>query len=193
MAKVAVVGPERARAVSAVAGLTGSADLRAYVDGAGHAIHLHLASLGAGEALRVGAMPGDCAAYVWQGEVLAGPKGKGVALDTGSSAIVERGGALELTGGQAGAKVLLFSATEASDSAGGHVHLLPAADVPRMAAEAGSSGVSGGLHADSACPTCTVAAVLNRQRNHHWAWQRFTNRQRRWARCCGDRPAHTGC
>ena len=152
MAKVAVVGPERARAVSAVAGLTGSADLRAYVDGAGDSVHLHLASLGAGEALRVGAMPGDCAAYIWQGDVVAG----GVALAAGSSAIVERGGALELTGGQAGAKVLLFSATEASDSAGGHVHLLPAADVPRMAPEAGSSGVSGGLHADSACPSCAV-------------------------------------
>ena len=158
MAKVAVVGPERARAVDAVAGLAGSGKLRAYVDGAGNSVHLHLASLGAGEALRVGAMPGDCAAYVWQGDVLAG----GVALAMGSSAIVEQGGELELTGGAAGAQVLLFSGAEASGAGGatvgggGHVHLLPSADVPRMAPEPGASGVSGGLHADSACPTCAV-------------------------------------
>lgn len=156
MAKVAVVGPERARAVDAVAGLgwpkAGSTALKAYVDGPSNSVHLHLASLGAGEALRVGALPGDCAAYVWQGDVLAA----GVALASGSSAIVERGGGLALTGGEAGALVLLFSAAAPSDAAGGHVHLLPAADVPRMAAEAGASGVSGGLHADSACETCTV-------------------------------------
>ena len=152
MAKVTVVGPERARAVSAVAGLSGSAALQAYVDGAGHSIHLHLATLGAGEALRVGDLAGDCAAYVWRGEVSAG----GAALAAGSSAIVERGAALDMTGGDAGAQVLLFSAAAPSDEAGGHVHLLPAASVPRMAAEAGASGVSGGLHADSACPTCAV-------------------------------------
>ena len=167
MAKVAVVGPERARAVSAVAGLGGNGALRAYVDGAGNPIHLHLAELGPGENLHVGPLAGDCAAYVWQGDVEAGPKGKGVALAAGSSAIVERGGALELTGGLGGAQVLLFSAVEGSDGAGagdgaanvqkgGHVHLLPAARVPRMAPEPGSAGVSGGLHADSACPSCTV-------------------------------------
>ena len=157
MAKVTVVGPERARAVASVAGMAwageGSAELRAYVDGAGQPIHLHLAQLGAGETLRVGPLKGDCATYVWQGEVVAG----GVALAEGSSAIVERGAELELSGeGQ----VLLFSSVESSGAAkvqgGGHVHLLPAADVPRMAAEAGSSGVSGGLHADSACESCAV-------------------------------------
>jgi hypothetical protein len=79
-----------------------------------------------------------------------------VALDTGSSAIVERGAELALTGGEAGAQVLLFSGAEAGSGGGGHVHLLPVADVPRMAAEAGSRGVSGGLHADSDCPTCAV-------------------------------------
>ena len=152
MAKVAVVGPERARAVSAVAGLAGDAALRAYVDGAGNSIHLHLAGLGAGEALRVGPLAGDCAAYVWQGAVSAG----GVALETGSSAIVERGGTLALTGADGGAQVLLFSGAEAGDAAGGQVHLLPAGQVPRMAPEPGSAGVSGGLHADSACPSCTV-------------------------------------
>ena len=162
MAKVAVVGPERARAVSAVRGLVGAAELRCYVDGAGDSIHLHLARLGAGETLRVGALVGDCAAYVWHGEVAAGPKGKGAALAAGSSAIVERGAVLELTGAGEGAQVLLFAAAAAASegaanvTGGGHVHLLPVAQVPRMAPEAGASGVSGGLHADSACPTCTV-------------------------------------
>ena len=105
--------------------------------------------------MRIGPLAGDCAVYVWQGEVLAGPKGKGVALGQGSSAIVERGGELEICGeGQ----VLLFSGAGDSASArvGAKVHLLPASRVPRILAEPGSGGVSGGLHADSACPTCTV-------------------------------------
>ena len=91
MAKVAVVGPERAREVASVAGQAGTGKLRAYVDGAGNSIHLHLAELGAGESVTVGPMAGDCAAYVWQGAVSAG----GAALDMGSSAIVERGAVLE--------------------------------------------------------------------------------------------------
>ena len=135
MAKVAVVGPERARAVSAVAGLGGNGALRAYVDGAGNPIHLHLAELGPGENLHVGPLAGDCAAYVWQGDVEAGPKGKGVALAAGSSAIIERGGALELVGGEGGAQALLFTGGGAADGSGGSVHLLPAARVPRMEPE----------------------------------------------------------
>ena len=138
MAKVAVVGPERAREVASVAGQAGTGKLRAYVDGAGNSIHLHLAELGAGESVTVGPMAGDCAAYVWQGAVSAG----GAALDMGSSAIVERGAVLELIGGVAGAQVLLFSGTGAEAGEGGHVHLLPVDRVPRMAPEAGSSGVS---------------------------------------------------
>ena len=83
-----------------------------------------------------------------------------MALAAGSSAIVERGASQEIGGAVEGAQVLLFSAApgsgEGNRQRGGHVHLLPAADVPRLAAEAGSSGVSGGLHADSACETCAV-------------------------------------
>lgn len=160
MAKVSVVGPDRARARAAglVAGVAGSAALRTYLDGAGHSIHVHLAEIGAGETLRLGPMAGDCAAYVWRGDVVAG----GVALAAGSSAIVERGAVVEL-GGAGGAQVLLFCGTGsgAGEGAGAareqaQVHLLPTGRVPRMAAEPGSSGVSGGLHADAACPGCAV-------------------------------------
>ena len=175
MAKVSVLGPERARAVAQVQGLEagspeaggrgGGASLRAYVDGAGQSILLHQAAIAPGASLRIAPEAGDAAAYVWRGAVVAG----GVALAAGSSAVVERGGAVTLAvpaeAAQA-AQVLVFAGTGAARAdtdagaggagGGAQVHLLPAAQVPRMAPEPGSSGVSGGLHADSACPTCSV-------------------------------------
>jgi hypothetical protein len=157
MAKVTVVRPERARAAAQVAGVDGNAALRTYLDGAGHSLHLHLAQIAAGETLRLGPLAGDLAAYVWQGDVIAG----GLALAAGSSAIAERGAVLELCGaeGDGAAQVVLFCGAGGNAGAAreqARVHLLPVDRVPRMPAEPGSGGVSGGLHADADCPTCAV-------------------------------------
>ncbi len=158
MAKVSVMTREKARGGVAPAGFAGSATAEAYFAGAKDPIHLHLCRLAPGAALAIGPAATDCALFVWQGEVRAG----GAALPAGSSAIVEHGAALAVTGGGAGeALVLCFAAAAppARPRAGGQVHLLPAGRVPRMLAEAGASGasgVSGGLHADSGCETCAV-------------------------------------
>lgn len=124
----------------------------AYFDSASDPIHLHLHSLKPGERLAIGPIASDCAAYVWQGAVMAGD----VELAAGSSAIVGRGTTLELTGtGGEEALVLCFAGSADKDGTG-TVRLLPAARVPRMAAEPGASGVSGGLHADSDWPGSAV-------------------------------------
>ena len=153
VARVSVITPERAMASDLPPGLAGTGRAEAYCAGPGRPIHLHLARLASQEKLVIGPMAGDCAAYVWQGEVAAG----GTGLGAGSSMIVEHGARLSLTGaGPGDALVLCFAGTAPATKPGGTVHLLPAAQVPRMAAEPGSSGVSGGLHADSACPGCTA-------------------------------------
>lgn len=155
MAKVAVRSLDRARAGPLAQGFAGTACGHAYFDGAGDVIHLHLHRLAAGEALTIGPKPNDCAAFVWQGAVTAG----GVELAAGSSAMVGQGTSLELAGaGGAEALVLCFAGAAVPDEPRepGTVRLLPAAMVPRMAAEPGASGVSGGLHADSDWPGSTV-------------------------------------
>ena len=155
MARVAVVTPEKAMASALPAGFAGTGRAGAYCAGPGKPIHLHLVRLAPQEHLTIGPLSNDCAVYVWQGEVTV----RGTGLAAGSSAIVERGACLTLTGAGPGeAQVLCFAGAEASPAPrpGGAVHLLPAAMVPRMAAEPGASGVSGALHADSACPGCTA-------------------------------------
>ena len=155
MAKVAVRSLDRARAGPLAQGFAGTACGHAYFDGDRDPIHLHLHRLAAGESLAIGPMPSDCAAYVWQGAIRAG----GVELAAGSSAIAGRGAFLELVGsGSEEALVLCFAGSYAPDNPGaqGAIRLLPAARVPRMAAEPGASGVSGGLHADSDWPGSTV-------------------------------------
>ena len=139
MAKVAVRLREQAR---------GSA----YFDGAGDPIHLHLNILKPGEQLVIGPMASDCAAYVWQGAVMAGA----VHLAAGSSAVVGRGTSLELTGAGGEDTLVLCFAGSAEQDGLGAVRLLPAERVPRMTAEPGASGVSGGLHADSDWPGSAV-------------------------------------
>ena len=135
MAKVAVRLREQAR---------GSA----YFDSAGDPIHLHLHSLQPGERLVISPIASDCAAYVWRGAVVAG----GVGLSAGSSAVVGRGTSLELAGAGGEEALVLCFAGSADKGGLGTVRLLPAERVPRMAAEPGASGVSGGLHADSDWP-----------------------------------------
>ena len=144
MARVAVRLREQARGT-------------AYFDGAGDPIHLHLHSLQPAERLVISPMANDCSVYVWQGAVVAG----GVDLAAGSSAVVGRGASLEVTGlelaGAGGEEALVLCFAGSADKDGlGTVRLLPAARVPRMAAEPGASGVSGGLHADSDWPDSTV-------------------------------------
>ena len=139
MARVAVRSREQVRGA-------------AYFDGAGDPIHLHLHCLKPGESLVLNPGANDCAAYIWQGSVEAG----GVELATGSSAIVGRGTSLALTGtGSQGAQVLCFAGSAEQDGLG-TVRLLPTERVPRMAAQPGASGVSGGLHANSDWPGSTV-------------------------------------
>lgn len=155
MPKVAIVTPDKRRAANDTSGLTGSARLSAYLAGEKDPIHLHLARLAPGESLHIGPLDADGVAYVWQGAVAAGA----AQLAAGSSAIVERGAQLELTGaGPQEAAVLIFagSAAAAHGRSGGHVHLLPAENVPRAEALPGSLGVGGGIHADGQCDTCEV-------------------------------------
>ncbi len=139
MAKVAVRSQEQARG-------------GAYFGGAGDPIHLHLHSLKPGEQLAIAPKANDCAAYIWQGSAIAG----GVELAAGSSAIVGRGTVLEMIATGSGETLVLCFAGSADQDGNGILRLLPAARVPRMAAEPGTSGVSGGLHADSDWPGSTV-------------------------------------
>jgi hypothetical protein len=158
MAKVSVVARERARAAPLPPGFAGKAAALAYVDGPAP-IHLHLIDLPAAGALTIGPLAGDCAVYLWDGAVTVGDR----KLPAGSSMIVEHGARLALSGAGAGACLLCFAGTTPPPGkAGGAVHLLPAAAVPRLASEPGASGVSGGLHADADCPTCAVWLHENR-------------------------------
>lgn len=148
MAKVSV----RTRDQALAQGPTGTAGCHAYFAGVRDPIHLRLYSLEPGEATKIEPRASDCAAYVWQGAVTAG----GTELVTGSSAIVGRGTSLVLTGAGSDAALVLCFAGSAVQDGVGTVRLLPAAHVPRMAAEPGTSGVSGGLHADSDWPGSAV-------------------------------------
>ena len=142
MPRVSIVTPDKVNAQSG-----------AYFSGEKDPIHLHRAHLAAGETLHIKRQAADCVLYVWQGEVSAG----GVQLAAGSSAIVEAGAVLALTG-VAEAVVLSFAAAQPATHGrgGGHVHLLPANRVPRAEVLAGSQGVGGGIHSDGQCATCEV-------------------------------------
>lgn len=114
----------------------------------------HAVPCGAGIAWRESAR--GHAIYVWSGEVIAG----GLLLDAGSCVIVEHGASVDLRAGADGAELLVFNATAACATApqgeGGHVHLLPSADVPRVERLSGSAVAGGALFADSRCPTCAL-------------------------------------
>ncbi len=154
MPKVSIGTPYKARSVAGVEGFAGAAATRAYFDGARDPLHLHLHDLAPCHKLTIGPMAADCAAYVWSGGIAAG----GRELAAGSSLIVERGAAIEVTCCAAPTQLLTFAAAHApaSPRAGGHVHLLPAERVPRLDKLGGPGPAGGGIHADSACPTCEV-------------------------------------
>jgi hypothetical protein len=152
MAKVTVVTPDKAMQCSLPAGFSGTARSIAYLDGPRDPLHLHCHPVGPGETLYVGPRAIDCLAYVWTGAVNAG----GHSLAAGSSLVVEHGASLAVCGGDDGAKMLVFTASAEPESqrAGGHVHLLPIDNVSRVPVMI--PGVAGGLHFDSACPTCEL-------------------------------------
>jgi hypothetical protein len=154
MPKVSVVTPDKAQAGQAPAGFSGLPGALAYFDDTRSPLHLHLHRIAPGEALTIGPMATDCVAYVWHGALEAG----GWALAPGSSLIVEHGQTLAVQGGETPAELLTFHAAEPSGDhrAGGNVHLLPRERVPFRADMGGGSGVGGGMHADSSCPTSAV-------------------------------------
>ena len=160
MAKVSIAALDKATPVSCPDGMSGCGDTRAFFAGDGHPLHLHLHRLKPGETLRIGPRRTECLGYVWHGAVEAG----GETLPAGSSLIVENGASLAVTGAGGGAELLSFAAAKSSPAprAGGHVHLLPVARVPRNPDLGGVSGVGGGMHADAGCPTCEVWLHENR-------------------------------
>lgn len=152
MAKVTVVPPERASACDLPDGFSGQVRSTAYIAGPKAPLHLYCHEIAAGGTLHIGPQPVDCLAYVWMGAAEAG----GHRLAEGSSLVVEHGAALDLAAADGCAKVLVFSTAAAPENPrpGGQVHLLPVERVPRIPVMI--PGVSGGLHFDSACPTCEL-------------------------------------
>jgi hypothetical protein len=152
MAKVTLVTPDKVVPCDLPDGIAGQVRSGAYLAGPGDPLHLHCHSITPGEALHIGPRDIDSLAYVWTGAVSAGTH----MLSAGSSLVVERGGAQTLISTDLGAQVLVFAAAKAPSQprVGGHVHLLPVERVPRIPAMI--PGVAGGLHFDSACPTCEL-------------------------------------
>ena len=154
MARVTIAALDKAQPVEAPDGITGAGRTLALFGGAAQPLHLHLHRIKAGERLEIGPGDSDRLGYVWHGGIAAG----GEPLPAGSSLIVEAGAALTVTGGDDGADLLTFAAAQPASAplGGGHVHLLPAARVPRTADLGGASGVGGAMHANGDCPTCAV-------------------------------------
>jgi hypothetical protein len=153
MSRILVVPPEKTQAVALPSECSGTAQADLYVDPERFPLQLHQLRLGVGDSLNLGAIECERIGYVWHGQAIAG----GRVLDAGSSFIVERGQSLEVAAANEACDVLLFASSHAPEhpAQGGHVHLLPTANVPRNPALT-DTGVRGGMHADSQCPTCDV-------------------------------------
>jgi hypothetical protein len=153
MPRVSIATPERARPDAAPVGIAGAAGTQTYFDGAADPIHLHVHRLAGDAEIRMEAVTTDRLAYVWEGAVEAG----GRRLETGSSFIVEHGAALDLAAPDGDAALVVFAAARPADPprAGGHVHLLPRDQVPRVPDSRGT-GTTGALHSDGTCPTCEL-------------------------------------
>ncbi len=154
MTKVSIIPLERAPTMRPPASSRGLIESRAYLGKASDPIHLQYHCASPGAEMSISGDPADRLMYVWKGSIQAG----GATLAPGSSAIVEFGASLDLTASAEGATLLVFNVSERrpGDRKGGHVHLLPSETVPRTASLHGSAGIGGGLHADAACPTCSV-------------------------------------
>ncbi len=132
-------------------GMSGAFVTHTYFDERADPLQLHLLEPAGGASLRLEAAAIDRLLYVWAGAVAAG----GLSLGAGSSVIVERGASLDLTCIDGATRLLVFAESHPAvgAKAGGNVHLLPAERVPRSEFQ---PGVSGAMHADSACPTCQL-------------------------------------
>lgn len=151
MAKVSIASMDRAAPASPEGCRVKGGTLRALFAGDGDPIHLHVCTLAAQGRLTLSALPGDRVGYVWLGSVAAGATD----LTRGSSFIVERRGTGTFRAGDLGATVVIFAAAQllANDRAGGNMHLLPADQVPRFRSD---NGLTGAMHADATCPTCSA-------------------------------------
>jgi hypothetical protein len=154
MSKVQIVTCENAPIVEPCAIFRGEMETRALLNRDSDPIHLHLHQLGPGASVQLDGDTTDVTIFVWKGGVEA----HGSRLESGSSAIVEFGASLTLTACSEGASLLAFNLTtrRSDDRAGRHVHLLPNERVPRTASLGAYEGISGAIHADSQCPTCSV-------------------------------------
>jgi len=152
-ARILVVPPEKTTVGALPADWSGVAEVRTYVAGERFPLRCAQVRLGASQQITVGPVDVESIGYVWHGTATAG----GHRLAQGSSFVVEQGEQLLISGESEHCDILLFAASEAPASAreGGHVHILPDELVPRDHALT-ESGLSGGMHADSQCPTCSV-------------------------------------
>jgi len=152
MPKVSIANAGQAPLRESVAGcIFDSGMARALFDGPADPIHAHVFTIRPGGSLALAPHPTDRVAYIWEGDARLGA----TMLGAGSSFITERGAQGEVAAGEGGATIVTFAAAAAlADArAGGALHALPAGAVPRFTAE---NGLTGALHADGACPTCSA-------------------------------------
>lgn len=154
MAKVKVVPFERSLPLVSAAEAKGAVQSHAYLAGPRAPLHLVRHALGPGASLPLRGSPTDLLVYVFDGEAWVGD----CRLEQGSSLVIEFGAQAELVGGADGAIVLAFNQAHRPDEAraGGHIHLLPRHLVPCTRDLGTQNEMGGGIHADAACPTCTV-------------------------------------
>lgn len=118
-------------------------------------IRLHRFLLEAGGRLVVEDSGGGQAFYVRRGSIALA----GATAEQGSSLVVEHRARAEIEALEP-SELLCFAIGDANaqavSRAGGHVHVLPAAAVPRCADFDGQGRVGGALFADSGCPTCEM-------------------------------------
>jgi hypothetical protein len=154
MARVSIRTLEQTKPAVLPSGYSGSATSREYFGARETHLKLQVLELQRADSLVFDEVETDRVAYVWRGSIEV----RDHRLGSGSSFIVEHGRTLALSGLEGPAVLLVFAANEPNrqSRAGGHVHLLPTEKVPRSPDLGGTSGVGGGMHADSACATCEV-------------------------------------
>ncbi|HEX8056227.1 MAG TPA: hypothetical protein VF481_06175 [Novosphingobium sp.] len=155
MARVKVVPFERSVRIAPPAEASGRMRSHAYLAGARDPLHLLRHALAPGTVLCLRGEPSDRVVYVLDGEIAVDE----CALIKGSSMIVEFGAEVEVVASEEqGAILLVFNQASRPHDArpGGHIHLLPRAAVPCTHDLGTQNEMGGGIHADAACPTCTV-------------------------------------
>ncbi len=151
MAKVSIKSLDQLNSVSSPEVYSGASNTLSVFDGEQDPLHLYVHELNSNNKLSITSSDIDRLVYVWTGAVSVG----GIQLSSGSSLIVEHGQSVQINNAKEKTLLLTFSgATAPADSAsGGNIHLLPAEKVSRYEL---ATGLKGGMHADSACPTCNL-------------------------------------